>query len=899
MSTNTNDPARPVAVLVSGYEAERGARSPKLRAADNRAIGRFGQALMASADTWSVRQLSPLGGDGRRPSRVGLKRALAAAAERDAPLLAITLSVDVVDTGDRFALVAEHDWHDHPVDTTLSLSWVAQQLDNVVARQLLVVVDVRNADAPAAEAIANALDRGPERRVIAVLRRANPAAPRPWSALTAGLTPADDGGEHPTLLAAVAENLAALPDSQGVILEGRTTPTDAHAQGAAGAASTADSLRVLTAPPRGPAPTTRPSVSSSPDLVGQELPGRFLVESEIARGAHGVVYLARQLSVDRMVAVKVLDLERGGRNYDVKHFEEEIRTLGRLDHPNLIRIYQADRTADGRLFYTMELIRGRTMEQILMDEAPLAPDRAVTITREIVSALHAAHVAGIIHSDVKPANIALQPRSDSTDGEERAILFDFGVARLTHSDDGDGSAEAIGASLGYMAPEQASEGLVDKRSDLFSAALILYEMLTGWRRRRLSDFVPPLTPAQVPDPVLLRVLRRALAFDAADRFQTARELLAALSGSDEEAGPAQEDANPFRFLSAYAERDRWRFHGRVLATAQLADLVLYNPVVGLASTGPHGKTSLLRAGLLPRLGDLRVHTIYVSTREQPIADACAILTPGTRDLSEAVAAWRAAGGRERVVIVFDQLDALLLDPERMAERQGLFDSIARCLDAWPEDVGFVLALRMRALRQLAELRRRLVDAPPVMRLGPLTERGGSEALLRPFEDRGIDVPRDLSQRMLGELQSACALQSPDQEDAVLPADLQLLGGLLYEAHGGGDEPLSEEMFEALGDISALPRRFVEEAISRAAGDDATAATLRDLLPAFADDQGLLIFRNEAELSDIHPRFERSQLQALERERLVQHVSRSGRPPGWELVNELAVAPVLDWARRDD
>jgi len=305
----------------------------------------------------------------------------------------------------------------------------------------------------------------------------------------------------------------------------------------------------LPAPPRLPshalqthAAGAMPHVApTSEDLVNTVLPGRFRIDGVLARGSFGTVYHARQLAVGRDVAIKVLGDGIDPASEEGDLFLQEIQSIGRIDHANVVRIHQADTTRDGRLFFAMELLVGRDLQQVCND-GPVPRDRAVGLTRQLLAGLHAAHDAGLIHSDVKPANAFVVRGRDG----ERVVLLDFGLARRRLPGR---PAESAGGTPAYMAPEQLRDGHVDGRSDLFAAALVLVTLLTGWRRRRADEMVPSL--AGIADPALRAVLDRALSIDPAARFQTAAAFAAALAGHRTEVSPRSRRRRRFitcRFL---------------------------------------------------------------------------------------------------------------------------------------------------------------------------------------------------------------------------------------------------------------------------------------------------------------------------------------------------------------
>jgi hypothetical protein len=234
------------------------------------------------------------------------------------------------------------------------------------------------------------------------------------------------------------------------------------------------------------------------------------------------VYRARQLAVARDVAVKVLHGDVDASSSGGRLFVHEIQSVGRLDHPNVVRIYHADITQGGRPFFAMELLDGRDLEQVIETEGRLPAERAIELVRQLLGGLGAAHAADLVHADIKPANAVIVAGRDG----ERVVLVDFGLSRLRVADS---ASLSVGGTPAYMAPEQLNNDRIDARSDLFSAALVLVTLLTGWRRRAKDELVPPLD--DIERPALRVVLQRALAIDPAERFHSAAELEAALAGA--------------------------------------------------------------------------------------------------------------------------------------------------------------------------------------------------------------------------------------------------------------------------------------------------------------------------------------------------------------------------------
>jgi len=263
--------------------------------------------------------------------------------------------------------------------------------------------------------------------------------------------------------------------------------------------------------------------------------GRYEVTGELGRGAMGVVYRARDPVINREVALKTIPLavEFEGRELEEARtkFFREAETAGRLSHPHIVTIFDAGEH-DGTAYIAMELLRGRHLVDHAMAARLLPPAIAIEVTARIADALHYAHRQGVVHRDVKPANIMFDPPS----GELK--ITDFGIARLT-----DAGRTRTGIVLGtpsFMSPEQLKGREVTGRSDLFSLAVTLYQLLTGMLPFR-ADSMPALMFRIAHDPAppigtirpglppgLQELLDRALAKDPAERHESGAEFAQAL-----------------------------------------------------------------------------------------------------------------------------------------------------------------------------------------------------------------------------------------------------------------------------------------------------------------------------------------------------------------------------------
>jgi hypothetical protein len=265
----------------------------------------------------------------------------------------------------------------------------------------------------------------------------------------------------------------------------------------------------------------------APDLRGSALDGRYELHELIGEGAFGCVYRGRDRRLERAVAIKVIKPWWAQDPAWVAQFEREARLLARVSHPGIVQIYDIGHGDDG-LYYVSELVDGESLGARL-ERGPLACAEAISVAAQLCLALEHAHERGIVHRDVKPANILL-----ARGGTVK--LGDFGVARLA---EGSSDGATVAGTPRYMAPEQARGRAVSAASDVYSVGVVLYEMLAGappfcggsavdLALRHLTEPVAPLAVCDVPAE-LERVVMRALAKEPTQRFATAGEMARALA----------------------------------------------------------------------------------------------------------------------------------------------------------------------------------------------------------------------------------------------------------------------------------------------------------------------------------------------------------------------------------
>jgi serine/threonine-protein kinase len=214
--------------------------------------------------------------------------------------------------------------------------------------------------------------------------------------------------------------------------------------------------------------------ATAPDpLVGRTLDGRYRVIARLARGGMATVYEGVDTRLDRPVALKVMHPGLAEDHAFVARFSQEARSAARLSHPGVVAVYDQGEDS-GTVFLAMEFVRGRTLRDLLRERGRLSPREALDVLEPVLAALGAAHRAGLVHRDVKPENVLL-----ADDG--RVKVADFGLARAATTGAASQSTQhgVLIGTVAYLSPEQVQQGRTDTRSDVYSAGILLYEMLTG------------------------------------------------------------------------------------------------------------------------------------------------------------------------------------------------------------------------------------------------------------------------------------------------------------------------------------------------------------------------------------------------------------------------------------
>ena len=351
------------------------------------------------------------------------------------------------------------------------------------------------------------------------------------------------------------------------------------------------------APPR--AFSTNPPAKSDDQMPTIGHIGRYALKYKIGEGGLGTVYAAHDPLLSRLIAIKTLNLEISAEERDAFNslFLNEARAAGGLSHPHIVTVFDAG-VSDQSAYIAMELLKGRDLRQLRQEGWRPTPAQAALIVRRVGDALAYAHSKGVVHRDIKPANIFMV-------GRTQPRVLDFGIARVAHQHDG-GAGDIAAGSPYYMAPEQARQQTVDRRADVFSLGVVLYELLTDqkpFRGSTLSEITaavlehhPPAANEVNPlvPPALAEIAARAMEKDPEHRYRSARALSRELRHWLEENANAP-DSEP----ADGAVPEPSRRTGLLQAGAAAAVVVVGGALVWWALSGSHPSTEVTVATVQP------------------------------------------------------------------------------------------------------------------------------------------------------------------------------------------------------------------------------------------------------------------------------------------------------------
>ena len=573
----------------------------------------------------------------------------------------------------------------------------------------------------------------------------------------------------------------------------------------------------------------------------------------IGQGSFGTVHRAVQEAVGREVAVKVIRGELADDPSFIKRFEAEAQLVAGLEHPHIVPVYDYWREPGGA-FLVFRLMRGGNAEERLIANGPFRLEDVSAIVEQVGSALAVAHSAGVVHRDVKPANIVFDERGD-------AFLTDFGIALGPGPA---GSANAMGSDLPsagsplYAAPEQLQTGFASARTDLYSFALVVYELLSGRNpfaaielptmlQAKMSSQLPLLHPVCPDVPSSFdALLRTATATDPEDRFETVSDMIVAwraaiASGPTQRTGPQLvtsspaetltsvamrlEHPNPYKGLRAFSEADSVDFFGRERLAEQLVADVAAARFVAVVGASGSGKSSLVRAGLLAltRADGRFVASMTPGTHpfdELEIALLRIAVNPPPSLLSQLAEPRGLARAVRRVLpdadgvellLVIDQFEELYTLTLDVAERQRFLDGLVELVGDDTVRVRILVTLRAdfydRPLQDhaLGELVRNHTFA-----LTPLSTEELATVVVGPAHRVGVTVEPTLVSHIVAEVGA---------QPGSLPL-LQFALTELYERRQGA--VLTSTGYLAIGGVSGALTAKAEELFASCDPDERSA-----------------------------------------------------------------------------
>jgi WD40 repeat protein len=540
---------------------------------------------------------------------------------------------------------------------------------------------------------------------------------------------------------------------------------------------------------------------------GEVLGDRYQIRSQLGQGGMGEVWRAFDLKLRVEVALKALreDVFRDERRLEL--LRQEVRAAREVVSPNVCRIFDLIE-ADGSELVSMEYVDGQTLLAVLQDRGPLELKEAQDIASQFLAGLEAIHKAGLVHRDVKPENIMLTRAG-------RVVLMDFGLARQE-----DSGAGTVAGTPAYMAPEQAAGLKVDARADVYSAGVVLAEMVSPEGIKSLESRQSVWEgvrsePAKLPDTPWAPVLRKAVAKEPDQRYSSAHTLTRALEDVTLRVEGA-EDLKPYPGLASFTEADAEFFFGREAEIEQMWRR-LEGPARLLAVVGPSGagKTSFLRAGLIasspPGWGVVRCtpgNSVISSLRRALIpelsgdAEVLQGLVDSDADdaLVTAVQRWRA--GHDHVLLIVDQFEELFTqnssdDQARFAELLGKL-----ALDA---DACVLLSLRDDFLMECNRHRALRPITSDLALLDPPTGANLRRALVQPATTCGYRFEDDeLVDEMLVEVEG---------ERGALPL-LAFAAARLWEKRDREKGLITRQAYHDIGGVGGALARHAEATMER-------------------------------------------------------------------------------------
>jgi WD40 repeat protein len=638
---------------------------------------------------------------------------------------------------------------------------------------------------------------------------------------------------------------------------------------------------------------------------------RFQLLERLGSGGAGEVHRAFDRDLGRLVALKLLrgpaSDEAGARRLLL----DEARAAACLRHPGVAAILDVTRT-NGRWCIVMELVGGGSLDHRLA-RGPMPVAEAVEIAVELAETLQAAHSQGCVHGDVKPSNVLLTEAG-------RPKLVDFGLARACPSSAtyGQEAVAGFGGTPGYAPPEQVRGQPAEPGMDVFSLGATLYEMLIGGPpfdapspalaiKRVLEDEPAPLAAASHRVPLELeRIVRKALAKDPRQRYASVESLRgdlvrarASLDLGLRSEGRAGADGAPatgapaFRGLLPFHEADRDAFFGREADLGSLVQRVTQRDFRFGVLYGDSGcgKTSLLRAGLVPELwqrGELPLYCRPLGDPLQALLDECGKRIRAARHDDEPPFEYLARVAAQepgRVFLLFDPFEEFFVSVREPQARQPFLSLLAQCHARSDLGIRCLVSIRSDFLHLVGSELAGFIPEPLAMaglhRLGNLDEDRAREVIDRSARRSGLELEPGLVQHLASDLASG---------GAVLPSELQIVGERLESRR-----LLSLRDYRRAGGKEALVFSFVDDVV-RASGDARAAGLVLRTLISEEDTRLTLAAGEIVRRSQLPAQSVERLLARFVESRLVREL-REEEPARYELVHEYLIGKVNQVAGR--
>jgi len=605
---------------------------------------------------------------------------------------------------------------------------------------------------------------------------------------------------------------------------------------------------------------------ASSDAGGRKLRG-YRLGNRIGEGAYSIVYRATQPSIGREVAIKVIRKELANERDFIRRFEAEAQLVARLQHPRIVPLYDFWREADSA-YLVMPWLEGGSLAKRLR-AGPSSLEETVRVVRHVAAGLDFSHDRGVIHRDVKPSNVLL-------DSEGNAYISDFGIALTEISVTDEAPSPLSAGSPAYAAPEQLGAASIGAGVDTYALAVMAYELLNGslpWPASAttatlLQHHRSGLPPLQLADSrvehAVNSILTRAMATDPTDRPATTAEFAEELAGAISPSHPrthAAQAVNPYRGLAAFEEPDAPFFFGREDLVTTVVNKLRKEPLALLVGPSGSGKSSLLRAGVIPALRSEGSLPVVVT----PSADPIGSLASALESISTASGSIRAdldAGAPlaaiviriapgSRVVIAVDQMEELFT--LAAAEDAEMFLAVlASSVTAHNADVRVIASIRADFFgHPLASPSFGALAGPATVTIGPMRAEQLAAAISEPARLSGVEIEEALVAALTAEsagragslpLMQFALTRAWDERSGstVTLADHERLGGLtgtlvrsaeaLWKRLGPSEQEAARRLLPRLvqiGDEVTRRREEVGAAVSIAGIDPSLIETFAD------------------------------------------------------------------------